>query len=73
MNIQSLDCRGLNCPMPIVEMSKAARQMQSGDLMEVTATDLAFKLDVEAWARRTGHTLESFEDGEVQIARLRIK
>lgn len=41
--------------------------------MQVSATDLAFKLDVEAWARRTGHTLESFEDGDVQVARVRIK
>ena len=62
----------MNCPMPIVEMSKAAKELSSGDVMEVTATDLAFKLDVEAWARRTGHELESFEDGDVQVARVRI-
>lgn len=73
MSTRQLDCRGMNCPMPIVEMSKTAKGLSSGDLMEVSATDLAFKLDVEAWARRTGHTLESFEDGDVQVARVRIK
>lgn len=73
MNSQSLDCRGLNCPMPIVEISKAIKQLQTGDTLEVSATDLAFRLDVEAWARRSGHTLESFTDGPVQIARIRVK
>ncbi|MFV0442898.1 MAG: sulfurtransferase TusA family protein [Planctomycetaceae bacterium] len=68
-----LNCEGLNCPMPIVEMSKAARAMASGDILEVTATDQAFRLDVEAWARKLGHTLESFNEGNVQVARFRIK
>lgn len=67
-----LDCQGLNCPMPIVEMTKAVKGMESGDLLEVLATDLAFKLDVEAWSRRTGHPIESFEEGEVQRARIRV-
>ncbi|MCA9078757.1 MAG: sulfurtransferase TusA family protein [Planctomycetaceae bacterium] len=58
--------------MPIVEMSKAVKQMSAGDLLEVTATDLAFKLDVEAWSRKTGHELESFDQSEVQVARIRI-
>lgn len=72
METRKLDCTGMNCPMPIVEMSKAVKQMSSGDLLEVTATDLAFKLDVEAWSRKTGHELESFEQGEVQVARIRV-
>ncbi|MEZ6053256.1 MAG: sulfurtransferase TusA family protein [Planctomycetaceae bacterium] len=73
METKKLDCSGMNCPMPIVEMSKAARDMKSGDLLKVTATDLAFKLDVEAWARKTGHSLESFDQGEIQVACVRIK
>lgn len=72
MATRQLNCEGMNCPMPIVEVSKAVREMTTGDLLEVTATDLAFKLDIEAWARKMGHTLESFEEGDVQIARVRI-
>tara|TARA_R110002111_G_scaffold148967_1_gene216013 strand:- start:139 stop:330 length:192 start_codon:yes stop_codon:yes gene_type:complete len=55
--------------MPIVEMTKAARTLEQGDHLEVTATDLAFKPDVEAWARRMGHTVESYMiEGEIQTA-----
>jgi tRNA 2-thiouridine synthesizing protein A len=57
-----LDCRGMNCPMPIVELTRAARKLGPGKSIEVTATDLAFKPDVEAWARRMGHTIEDFQE-----------
>lgn len=70
---QQLDCTGMNCPMPIVEISKAVKKMDSGDLLTVTATDLAFKLDVEAWTRRTGHPLVSFETGDIQVATIRVQ
>ena len=68
----SLDCSGLSCPMPIVEISKAVRDMESGDLLEVTATDLAFQLDVEAWSRRTGHMIEDFQTDNVQRVWIRV-
>lgn len=69
MNHHKLDCCGLNCPMPIVQLTKQARVLSAGERIEVSATDLAFKPDVEAWARRMGHTIESFEsDGEVQTS-----
>ena len=69
MTAHQLNCEGLNCPMPIVELTKAARSLESGQKIEVSATDLAFKPDLEAWARRMGHTIESFNvEGEVQRA-----
>ena len=69
---RQLDCQGMNCPMPIVEITRAVKSMESGQSIEVLATDLAFRLDVEAWARRTGHTLEEFEEGDVLRAVIRI-
>ncbi|MCA9184000.1 MAG: sulfurtransferase TusA family protein [Pirellulaceae bacterium] len=57
-----LNCEGLNCPMPIVELTKTARSLGPGKTIEVTATDLAFKPDLEAWARRMGHSIESYEE-----------
>lgn len=69
MSENHLNCEGMNCPMPIVALTKTARTLQEGDVIKVTATDLAFKPDVEAWARRMGHTLESYEHtGDVQAA-----
>ncbi|MCA9692254.1 MAG: sulfurtransferase TusA family protein [Myxococcales bacterium] len=71
MNIE-LDCKGLNCPMPIVKISKAIRGMEPGETLRVEANDPAFKADVHAWIRRMGHALVDFtQDGKVQTAIIR--
>lgn len=67
-NIVKLDCKNLNCPMPIVKISKAFKTLAVGDSLEVTATDPAFRADVEAWVRKTGQRLESFNDGKEKTA-----
>lgn len=69
---QTLDCTHLSCPMPIVEITRTVRSMESGQLLEVQAKDRAFRSDVEAWSRRTGNAIESFSDGDVQTAVIRI-
>ncbi len=58
-----LDCKGLNCPMPIVKISKAIRDMEPGQCLEVEATDPAFRADVEAWSAKTGHAILAVDDG----------
>ena len=61
---QSLDCKGLSCPMPIIRLSKAAKSMQSGEVLEMIASDAGAKADVPAWCSKTGNTLlEEIEDG----------
>ena len=65
---QVLDCKGMNCPMPIVALTRTIKTMQAGQRLEIEANDLAFKMDLEAWSRRTGNEIESFVDGEVQKA-----
>ncbi len=57
-----LDCRGLSCPVPIVRISRAMKEMHSGDTLTVQASDPSFGADIEAWTRKLGHRLESFED-----------
>ena len=66
-----LDCKGLKCPMPIVRLSVAARDLRTGDEITVEADDLAFRADLHAWARRTGFDIAEFNaDGAVQNAKL---
>lgn len=67
-----LDYKGLQCPMPIVELSKAIRDLEPGDRLEVEATDKAFGVDVTAWAEMTGHVLLDLEIGEVLTARIQV-
>jgi tRNA 2-thiouridine synthesizing protein A len=71
MSDVQLDCRGLNCPVPIVRISQAVKKMDAGQTIEVTADDPAFSADVEAWVRKMGHELVRFEDGAIQKAVIR--
>ena len=36
---QRVDARGLSCPMPIVKTAQAVKTVESGNLIEVLATD----------------------------------
>ena len=56
-----LDCCGMQCPGPIMEVYKNVKQMQDGELLEVKASDPGFARDVASWCRRTGNTLISNE------------
>ena len=68
MSEAKLDCKGLRCPMPIVRLSQALRKMSDGERIEVEATDAAFEPDLQAWARQLGHSVISFQAGDVQRA-----
>ena len=63
-----LDCKGLQCPMPIVKISRMIKTLNSGDTLIVEATDPAFKPDLEAWSKKTGNSLLEFIDGDVRKA-----
>lgn len=52
-----LDAKGLACPMPIVKTKKAINEMQSGEVLEIHATDKGAKSDLTAWAKSGGHEL----------------
>ena len=62
---ETLDCKGLYCPMPIVKMKKAMKGMAAGEIVKVLATDPGSKRDFESFCRKTGNNLleSSKEDG----------
>jgi TusA-related sulfurtransferase len=70
-NVPQLDCSGMRCPMPIVMISKKFNQMNSGEELQVLATDPAFRPDLEAWLRKTGNSMVSFNEGMTQSAIIR--
>lgn len=55
----SIDCSGMQCPGPIMEVYKTVKDMKNGEQLEVTASDPGFSKDVASWCRRTGNTLVS--------------
>jgi tRNA 2-thiouridine synthesizing protein A/cysteine desulfurase len=64
--MRELDCRGLVCPAPIIELARHLADVEPGELLGVVASDAAARVDVPAWCRMTGHEFvgeESAEDG----------
>ncbi len=54
-----LDCCGMQCPGPIMEVYKSIESMDEGDILKVTASDPGFSKDIRSWCRSTGNTLIS--------------
>ncbi|MEN1967238.1 sulfurtransferase TusA family protein [Lentibacillus sp. N15] len=52
-----LDATGISCPMPIVKTKKVMDELNTGDILEVHATDKGAKSDLPAWAKSGGHEL----------------
>lgn len=55
--IRELDLKGLQCPMPIVKTAKAMKELGSGAVIQVIATDPGSVKDFAAWAKATGNEL----------------
>ena len=51
----SVDCSGLSCPMPVVKSKKALQNMNSGEVLEIIATDKGSVNDFKAWCESTGN------------------
>lgn len=56
---RTLDCKGLLCPMPIVRLAKAVRELDPGQVILLEATDPGAIPDVAAWSRTTGNPIVS--------------
>ena len=50
-----LNLEGLLCPIPVVKVSKAVKDLPIGGVLEATATDPGVLADIPAWARTTGN------------------
>ncbi len=54
MSRLDVDCRGMPCPRPIIELARAIAGVAVGDTVAVTADDAAAAVDVQAWCRMRG-------------------
>ena len=46
-----LDCRGMVCPLPVIELAKRIGDVEVGGVVAVVSTDAAAAYDVPAWCR----------------------
>ncbi len=59
---QELDCKGLNCPLPILKTKKKVDTMEAGQVLKMESTDPGSINDMSAWTRRTGNELISHSE-----------
>jgi tRNA 2-thiouridine synthesizing protein A len=57
----TVDARGRRCPLPIIDLARAAIAAPDGTLITLLADDPAAAADVAAWCRMRGHDYEGSE------------
>ena len=63
---QTLDTKGMTCPMPVLKTKKTMKGMDVGKILEVIASDPGSVNDIPAWCRTTGQELLNQEQkGEI--------
>ena len=64
METAVLDAKGLKCPLPVLRARKALKPLQSGDILEVIASDPDSPRDFQNFCETTGDTLLKSEEAE---------
>lgn len=69
MSREIIDARGLLCPLPVIRLQDAAKNLPPGIEVELIGTDPGILNDVPAWCRINGHrVLETRRcDGEYYV------
>jgi tRNA 2-thiouridine synthesizing protein A len=60
----TLDAKGLLCPLPVLKARKRLKGMAPGSVLRLIATDPAAVVDVPHFCRESGHELLGTEAGE---------
>ena len=70
---QTLDVKGLSCPMPMMKLAKAMKKMNSEEVLEMLGTDPGTKSDLPRWCEKTGNILIDERELDGGIFRFLIK
>lgn len=67
-----LDTKGLNCPLPVLKLKKAMKEVPPGGVLQVLTTDPGAMADFEAFCRQTGNELlDAKTEGDVFVFLIR--
>jgi tRNA 2-thiouridine synthesizing protein A len=65
-----LDCQGMRCPIPIIELAKSLSDKSIGFEITLLSDDPASAPDLIAWARMTGNSTETVDTKTFKITKL---
>ena len=61
---KTVDAKGQSCPMPVLMTAKGIKEIDSGQIMLVEATDNGARSDIPAWASQTGNELVESDESD---------
>ena len=59
-----IDARGSFCPGPLMELIRAIREGEVGDIIAVRSTDAGSRVDIPKWVEKAGHALVRMESSD---------
>lgn len=62
---ETIDARGLKCPLPVLKMEKCIAALPPGAWLVVLATDPMARVDIPLFCRQNGHDCTVSADGDV--------
>ena len=60
--VHTVDTTGLSCPLPVIELAQAVERAAVGDIIELTATDPAARIDIAVWCRMQRQVLHEVNE-----------
>jgi len=69
----SLDCRGMKCPRPIIELARHLDDVEVGQVIAVVSDDVAAATDVPAWCRMREQEYLGADRAEDGVPRYQVR
>jgi TusA-related sulfurtransferase len=54
---RTIDARGSFCPGPLMELIRAIRESEPGQVISIYSSDSGSKVDIPKWIEKAGHRL----------------
>ena len=68
-----LDCRGMTCPQPVIELGRRIGDVEVGELLAVASDDPAARYDIPAWCRMRAQEYVGEEPAEDGVPRYLVR
>lgn len=62
-----VDARRLLCPMPVIRLQDAIKDLEPDSVVQITCTDPGVKNDIPAWCNINGHRIEDISEQDYEI------
>jgi len=60
----TIDARGSFCPGPLMELIRAIREGEVGEVIAILSSDTGSRRDIPLWVEKAGHELLGVHDKE---------